>query len=85
MFFCIRERSEAVNCERSEQEGEEPLFNGPNNFPYYMFFCIGERSEAVNCERSEQEGEDPYSMAQIIFPTICFLHWGAKRGSELRT
>ena len=23
-LFCIGERSEAVNCERSEQEGEEP-------------------------------------------------------------
>ena len=31
--FCIGERSEAVNCERSEQEGEEKYgFNGFNGF-----------------------------------------------------
>ena len=38
----------------------------------FSHWGASEASEAVNCERSEQEGEEPYSMAQIIFPTICF-------------
>ena len=60
-FFRIGERSEAVNCEQSEQEGEEqwlPWFHLmviPNGY-----ICIGERSEAVNCEQSEQEGEEQW-------------------------
>ena len=61
-----------MNCERSEQEGEEKWFpfNGSHLLALYVL-CIGERSEAVNCERSEQEGEEkwfPFAGFQLLAP-----------------
>ena len=64
-YFALGNKSggfcEAVNCERSEQEGKFlfAYLNGSSIWLHY--FALGNKSggfcEAVNCERSEQEGK----------------------------
>ena len=86
--FRIGERSEAVNCEGSEQEGEEKWF--PFAVYQYMapfFFALGNKSsgfcEAVNCERSEQEGKFLFAMLVSIlwFPPPSKDSWHNARES----
>ena len=62
---------EAVNCERSEQEGK--FLFATIWFPDLGFhlFSIGNKSgsfcEAVNCERSEQEGKFLFALLWLYF------------------
>ena len=76
---------EAVNCERSEQEGK--FLFATIWFPDLGFhlFSIGEQKrrfcEAVNCERSEQEGK--FLFATIWFPDLLKPH-GTMQGKARR-
>ena len=74
-YFALGNKSggfcEAVNCERSEQEGKFLFAYLMVPICWFHFFALGNKSggfcEAVNCEQSEQEGK--FLFAYLMVPT----------------